>query len=331
MLNNFWYAIEFSSAISHQPQFLKVLDRDLVLYRTADNQIHAMDNACIHRGASLSSGSIIQDCLVCPYHGWHYQSDGTCIKIPSNLASASISKQAKMSTYPVQEKYGWIWLFLGDKISSTQASLPEIPQFGDPQLRSIQGEFHWNANYERVLENGLDFAHAPFVHAGAFGNPNAPEVPELFIEQSNWSAQATVMLKPNPPKGLWRFLVRKTAADIKTRTGFCLPNLTFLEVNLPFGQLMIWTAHVPVDAHTTVSKWLNFRSFFTGKWADKDAYNRTIRIFEQDKPIVESQRPQIISISDGFQIHVPADALQLNYRKLRQQAAQISSPVSQDH
>jgi hypothetical protein len=80
---------------------------------------------------------------------------------------------------------------------------------------------------------------------------------------------------------------------------------------------MIWTAHVPIDPHTTVSKWLNLRSFFTGKWADRDAYNRTIKIFEQDKPIVESQSPQLIPAGIDAEIFVAADALQLEYRKLR--------------
>ena len=158
---------------------------------------------------------------------------------------------------------------------------------------------------------------APFIHAGAFGNPNAPEIGELSIENYDGGASATVHLAATPPKGLWKLLVRGERAPIKTRTGFFLPNLTFLEVYLPFGQLTIWTAHVPIDLHTTVSKWINFRTFFTGKWADKDARNRTLKIFDQDKPIVESQRPQIIPSDLKAELYVPADALQLQYRKLR--------------
>ncbi len=125
------------------------------------------------------------------------------------------------------------------------------------------------------------------------------------------------MLKPNPPKGLWKFLSTKKQTDIQTRTGFYLPNLTFLEVNLPFGKLIIWTAHVPIDDYTTVSKWMSFRTFFRGKWADKDAFDRNIKIFEQDRPIVESQRPQMIPTEINAELHVAADGLQLQYRKLR--------------
>jgi phenylpropionate dioxygenase-like ring-hydroxylating dioxygenase large terminal subunit len=318
MLNNFWYAVEFSDRIGTQPQSVKIDDRNLVMFRTTNGQIHALDNACIHRGAALANGWIAGDCIICPYHGWHYRSDGTCVKIPSQPPTATIPARAKMTAHPVCEKYGWVWLFIGDPTQAELVPLPEIPQFGDRHLRSIQGEFHWNANYERVLENSLDFAHAPFIHGGAFGNPDAPEIADLKIDRFDRGAIATVLLDANPPKGLWKLLSKKERSPIETRTGFFLPNLTFLEVNLPFGILTIWTAHVPIDPHTTISKWINFRSFFTGKWADRDAYQRTIKIFEQDKPIVESQSPQLIPTDLNAELFVAADALQLEYRKLRQ-------------
>ncbi len=326
MLKNLWYAVEFSNAISSSPKLVKIFDKELVLYRTADGQIQAMNNACVHRGASLAHGSIKQDCIICPYHGWEYQPDGRCVKIPSQSISATIPTAAKITSYPVQEKYGWIWLYLGDNEPEALPAIPNFPQVELGHLRSIQGEFGWNADYERVLENGLDFAHAPFVHAGSFGNPDAPEIADLIIESYPGGASATVDLVATPPKGLWQFLIKGERAPIKTRTGFFLPNLTFLEVYLPFGQLTIWTAHVPVtecrpgsiDLNTTISKWINFRSFFRGKWADRDTYNRTIKIFEQDQPIVESQRPQMIPADLKAELFVPADALQLQYRKLRQ-------------
>lgn len=318
MFKNRWYAVEFSNAIGNSPKLLKILDRELVLYRTADERLHAIDNTCVHRGAALAQGWIANDCIVCPYHGWQYGADGTCLNIPSLSPTATIPKQAKMNTYPVGEKYGWIWLFLGDGEAGELPTIPNFPDLKSSKLRSIQGEFHWQTNYERAIENGLDFAHAPFVHAGAFGNPDQPEVPALKIENYAGGASATVQLAATPPKGLWRLLVRGERAPIQTRTGFFLPNLTFLEVYLPFGQLTIWTAHVPIDLQHTVSKWMNFRSFFMGKWADRDAANRTIKIFEQDRQIVESQRPQIIPTDLTSELSVAADALQLQYRKLRQ-------------
>ena len=63
------------------------------------------------------------------------------------------------------------------------------------KFRAVTGEFLWKANYERILENGCDIAHAPFVHGGAFGNPQKPEVPAYELEMPDeWSAFATVSL-----------------------------------------------------------------------------------------------------------------------------------------
>jgi phenylpropionate dioxygenase-like ring-hydroxylating dioxygenase large terminal subunit len=320
MLDQLWYAVEFSGAIAMHPKLIKVFDRDIVLYRTADNRLHAMQNTCVHRGASLALGKVNRDCIVCPYHGWQFQPDGTCVEIPSQPPTATIPKSAKINTYPVREKYGWIWLYLGDGEPIDLPNLVDFPQSESSGLQAIRGEFEWQVNYERAIENGLDFAHAPFVHAGAFGNPDLPEIAKIAIETEGLGASGTVYLAATPPRGLWKFLVKKERQPIKTRTGFYLPNLTFLEVNLPFGRLIIWTAHVPIDSQHTISKWMNFRSFFTGKWADRDAYQRTMKIFEQDRPIVESQQPQSLPPSLQAELYLPADALQLEYRKLRQQA-----------
>ncbi len=322
MFENLWYAVEFSAAITDRSQLITIFDRQIAIYRGINNILYAVSNTCPHRGAALANGTIQDNCIVCPYHGWHFQGDGRCVKIPANAIGVAIPRQAVVTTYPVQEKNGWVWLFLGDPQKAKTIPLPELPQIQNDQMRMIQGDFHWQVNYERAMDNGLDFAHAPFVHAGAFGNPDQPEVAPLEIEMQTMGASATVLLAPNPPKGLWKFLAKKEPALVKTRTGFVLPNLTFLEVNLPFGTLVIWTAHVPTGPRTTVSKWMNFRSFFTGKWADGDARKRTIKIFEQDQPIVEAQYPQQLPSEATVEIFVAADLLQLKYRELRRQFRQ---------
>ena len=71
------------------------------------------------------------------------------------------------------------------------------------QLFKMTYEFKWDAHYARVQENGMDFAHAAFVHGAAFGNPDEPEVPLYEVEYSEYGATATSTLKPTPSKGLW--------------------------------------------------------------------------------------------------------------------------------
>ena len=70
---------------------------------------------------------------------------------------------------------------------------------------------------------------------------------------------------------------------------------------------------------TTVSKWINLRSFFTGNWADADARKRVLKVFNQDKPIVESQHPKVVPYDLNEELHVQSDALQVEYRKMCRQ------------
>ena len=319
MLKNFWYAVEFSDVITSTPKRIKVLNQDLAIYRTDTQKIVAMQDLCAHRGAALSGGQSKGECIVCPYHGWEYQADGTCINIPANLPNTPIPHRAKVKVYEAQEKYGWVWLFMGDVLETERSPIPELPNFDDVKLKSLHGDFLWHTHYSRVMENALDFAHAPFVHAGSFGDKDRPQIAEFTVENHPTGAGATVMVNASAPKGIWSFLASKKPSVIKTRTAFFLPNITVLEVNLVFGRLLIYSAHVPIDDQTTVSKWINLRSFFTGNWADGDSRKRVLKVFNQDKPIVESQHPQIVPYDLNTELHVQSDALQIEYRKMRRQ------------
>ena len=192
-------------------------------------------------------------------------------------------------------------------------------------FRAITGEFAWKANYERVLENAVDIAHAPFVHAGSFGNPDSPMVEDYDVEEILHGEVpignvCTVHLDPPEPSGIWKMISKKNAErpPIKTRTGIYFPNLTMLEVNLPLGTMRIFTAVVPIDATHSVSKWTMMRSFFTGKWADKDSRRRTDKIFYEDQPTVEGQRPELVPVDLSAELHVKSDANQVAYRRWRQ-------------
>ena len=324
MFKNFWWPLEFSHVVTDQPRRLHALGQTFALYRKPDGKAVVMSDICVHRGGSLSGGKLAGDCIVCPYHGWEYKSDGACARIPANAAGVPIPKKARVDSYPTQEKYGWVWAYLGDLPEAERPPLPTLPCADEPNLKPIYGEFKWHANYERVVENGLDIAHTPFVHSTTFGNPDEPEVQDFeVLPLGEWGASATVTLKAPKPKGLWGMLFsKKDRPGVKTTTGFILPCITVLELVLPIGKLVLWDANIPVDDHTTITKWISMRSFFRGDWADGDARKRVLQIFEQDKPIVEAQRPELVPADAGAELSVRSDSLQIAYRRLRRKAQQ---------
>lgn len=317
MLKNFWYPIQFNDKVTTKPQRQKILGQDLVVYRTESGKAQVMSDLCIHRGGALSGGKVKGDCIMCPYHGWEFETSGQCSKIPANLDNKAIPKRARVDAYPTQEKFDFVWAFLGDLPEEERPPMPDLPHWDNHDFKRIKGEYKWKVNYERAVENSMDISHAPFVHGGAFGNPDKPQVPDFEITHGDYSAETTVMLEPTPPKGLWAYFRKQEVQPVKTRAGYYMPCVTLLEVSLPIGLMVLYNFHIPIDEYTTVTRWINLRTFFTGSWADRNAFDRIIKIFDQDKVVLEEVRPEILPLDIAAELHVKSDNLQIAYRKLR--------------
>ena len=330
LIKNQWYAVEFGQWVSDQPVLARAHGHDLVLWRSPNGTVNAQSDLCVHRGGSLAGGSVVGDCVQCPYHGWRYGADGACVEIPANRPDLPIPKKARIDTYPCIERYGFVWVFLGDLVPEHRPPVPELEGLEEhiearaEGYRAVIGEFTWQANYDRVLENAVDIAHTPFVHSGSFGNKDQPEIQDFDLDETRVnghlaSVTATVELEPPRPSGLWRFISKKDRPPVSTSTGFYPPNVSMLIVRLPMGEIRIFTAAVPRDEHVTVSKFCMLRTFFTGGWADKNSYERTIKIFLEDQPTVEGQRPELLPFDLSAELHVKSDSIQLAYRRWRQE------------
>ncbi len=315
MLKNFWYGIELSTAVTPAPKRLKVLGQDLVLFRGEDGAARVLSDLCVHRGGSLAGGWVEKGCVVCPYHGWKFDGDGKCVDIPSNRSDV-IPKRAAVDAYPVQEKYGLVWAFLGDLPEAERPPIPHIPEADNPEWACVTGDFTWDAHYARVVENGIDIAHTPFVHRNSFGNIERPQIDDYEVEADELSGFATATLMPPLPKGLWKW-IRKERTPVKAKVGFYMPSITRLELDLGKWKTVVVDSNVPVDETTTRTLYLSYRNFFKGKWANRDARRRMTKIFLEDQETVESQRPELLPYDISAELHVKADALGVAYRKTR--------------
>ncbi|MBE9035037.1 aromatic ring-hydroxylating dioxygenase subunit alpha [aff. Roholtiella sp. LEGE 12411] len=323
MLKNFWYACELSSAITSKPKRVTMLNQEFVLYRNSQKEVVALNDVCPHRGAALSNGWVEDDCIRCPYHGWKYQADGTCIKIPANQPGVPIPKRARIDTYPVQEKYGFVWLFWGDIPEKERPPLPSLPEFGAPGWRAVYGQLHWNTHYTRVLENAIDISHVPFIHVNSIGSGIAdqPRIEEYDVSIGEWSGSATVTAsQSNKTKGFWKTILSKQGSrPLSVTLSFYMPNISRLEFGFSIGhfRIILFIIHVPIDDRTTMSKWIVLRNFITVPLADGDARKRALKTMLEDKPIIESQNPKIIPNDLTSELHAPSDNLSIAYRKLR--------------
>lgn len=319
MLKNFWYAIEFSHVVEHRPRKVTCLGQDFVIWRRRDGSVACLSDLCVHRGGALSLGTLVEDRVACPYHGWEYESDGTCVKIPANPPGRGIPKKARVDAYPIVEKYGLVWAYLGDLPEDKRPPIPHMAEHDDPSFRAVYWQTVVEANYERAMENVVDAAHTPFVHGTAFGNPDKPEIPDYEVTQGEWHAEADILLNPPAPKGLWGMLSPKRLDPVVVTNGWYLPNVVKLHIRLPFGDLIMYDHNIPMSQGRTMVKLVGYRNFFTGKWADRNAVKRIQRIFEQDRVVVESQRPELLPFDLAAELHLRSDALQIAYRRRRQE------------
>lgn len=289
---------------------------------------HALSDVCPHRQASLSLGTVKGECLTCPYHGWQFAGNGEVKTVPAHPLQ-KIGSKFKADVAAISSSYGWTFIRPLESAQnlSSEASL-ELSEgakqfFATPPgtFRSISGTFDWSANFSRVVANGIDFAHLPFVHADSFGNVDYEEVEKYqCIDFDGGASSRQIMVPPdNFQQKLFRLVVNRGKKNTVLGTvSFLIPNMTRLDLELGFGARMILIAsHVPVSEKETRTYWVMHRNFAKLALLDAMFFKETLKIFAADQTIVESQTA--MNSTDGQQITVASDALEMLYRKKMRQ------------
>jgi phenylpropionate dioxygenase-like ring-hydroxylating dioxygenase large terminal subunit len=160
-LQNVWYAAAHGEELAGGPLGRVLLERPVVLYRNSSGAAVALENRCPHRFAPLSAGKIRGDEIECGYHGLRFNGSGAC----SHNPHGPVPPRAKVRSYPVMERYGYVWFWPGDPARADEALLPKFDFLEDPEhFTVVPGYLHVKANYELIVDNLLDLSHALFVH-----------------------------------------------------------------------------------------------------------------------------------------------------------------------
>lgn len=183
---NHWYAVGWSSQLKAKRTLaITIWLQSIVLYRDENHQVYALENACPHRGVALDKGEVNGCHLICPYHGWEISEKGQCVNIPYFEADQKLP-HAEIHSYPVCEKYSLIWLFPGDPKLADTVSLPEIPEYDDPNFLMIPTGGEFNAHFSICNENTMDVFHG-YLHRNLQGWFN----PKLMnLERTDRSVRA---------------------------------------------------------------------------------------------------------------------------------------------
>lgn len=254
---NYWYPALFSSKLGRRPVALKILGEQLLFIRYR-GKCFAIENRCAHRGVPLSAGRCVfpgTNTITCRYHGWTFNiADGVCVAALTDGPDSPIVGKARVKTYPVEERKGLIWVFVGDgEPPQLEADVPSEILRSDAVLgiRITERVGNWRL----AAENGLDPSHAAYLHRNAwltlfrkFPAAKTDIAPQIVGPWVGYSQSAPLMEGDYPSLGVWPFgeWWKRPRKGSPTKTQLRLP--CFLRVDpFPAPGIVHFEWYVPVD------------------------------------------------------------------------------------
>jgi vanillate O-demethylase monooxygenase subunit len=301
-----WYAAAWAEELGERPLARRLLDEPLVLFRMPDGRAAALEDRCPHRLAPLSMGECADGGLRCGYHGMVFDAGGQCIGIPGQDI---IPPTAKVRAYPVEERYGLVWVWTG-KGAPDPAKLPFLAGHGEPGWSVMAGGYQrHNGNYRIEIENLMDPAHTTFLHKETIGNANQKNVPvQVATDDKGLSAFRWVENVPPSPLDAKSHDFGGGKVDRRIAFNFALPATSFVDIavipagmerteeNLLNGGIRTFSYKflTPETARSTHFFWLHLRNFRQGDTGFEAGLKAGLeKTYNEDRDIIEAiQREQ---------------------------------------
>jgi vanillate monooxygenase len=194
-LKNAWYVACTPDEIDGKPLGRQICGERIVFYRGADGTIAALEDFCPHRGAPLSLGTVREGYLVCGYHGLTVGADGKCVSMPCQRVGGI----PVIRSFPVVERYGFIWVWPGDKALADPATIHHLEWAESPAWAYGGGLYHIQCDYRLMIDNLMDLTHETYVHASSIGQPEIEEAPPATKVNGDTVTTSRFMEKIMPP------------------------------------------------------------------------------------------------------------------------------------
>ena len=328
MLLNNWYVAARARQIGPRPLGVRMLGADFVLFRDQAGKVHCLSDVCCHRGGALHRGELKGECIACPYHGWEFNTAGQCTKIPAMGDDVVPPKRARIDTYPVQEKYGLAWVFLGDEAEGTRPAIPDWyePFLNSPAWRVVEYDYHWTeTNWVRLGENSVDTSHPAFVHK-AFGNRLSPKANIVPITDTQYGAIVTRERAAPPLQNKSGAMAKILPSDRKTTrvtlqfsmVGLC--EMLFQEMTTEITQVL-FSARTPIDDTSVRSFGFQARNFLMEPEHDAERVKGLLAALEEDHNIIRYVKPKLTPKSTTEEFLIEADGMELTFRRKVQEWA----------
>ena len=122
--------------------------------------------------------------LACPYHGLRFDGSGTCVFNPHQ---GEAPPKVAVPTYPLEERHGLLWIWMGDAAKADPAQIPDFGWLADPAWEAVRGATIAEGHYELYSDNILDLSHANFVHPALVADAFGQALGTLSREVAGWT------------------------------------------------------------------------------------------------------------------------------------------------
>jgi len=312
-----WFVVAEKNCIrKNRPHKVTVWGKDYVIWKTADNAYHALEDVCPHKGAAFSAGFVQNERIVCPYHGYEFNATGNLTVVPGLCFQPS--PVYNVPRFAVVEKHGWIYLNTWEIPGfTTEEHIRKMgeqiflePEASDPAMSAVYIHQSFMTYPRLVTENSLDIMHIAFVHT--FGNRIKPapsyENPPKLVSPGHWR---TSYIYESGKDSMVSKLFKIKRIDIDNE--FVLPHTSIARIKFGEGLVnTVVTAACPINERETKLFVKTYRNFFSADFFNGWFKKMMEDTLNQDKAVIESIKNENM---DG-RFNMKFDKLQNTYRSL---------------
>lgn len=173
-----WLCAGRAEALANPGDYLTmtISGEPIIVLRDRDGRLRAMSNVCRHRMSTLLEGRGNTRSIVCPYHAWTYNLDGSLRGAPAMTLNESFCKeQIGLPSVRCEEWLGWIMVTLNPEAPPPAERLADVEALvGKYQMQNyheaFREEFRWATNWKVLAENFMESYHLPVCHQGTIGH-----------------------------------------------------------------------------------------------------------------------------------------------------------------
>ena len=300
-LRNAWYVAAWDHEVGQELMPVKLLGEEVVLYRKRDGSLAALEDACPHRKLPLSMGRIKGDDVECGYHGLTFDCSGACTRVPG---AERIPHVARVRSYPVEVRYGLVWLWMGEAAKADPAQIFQVEHWGDPAWGLNRGEsMTLECNYLYMTDNLLDPSHVAWVHQTSFASAACEDTPLETTVAENGVTVWRWMLNSEPAPFYAPFLKFSGKCDRKQHYEVRYPcNAIIKAIFVPAGSggegkayhedvflMDSYNFMTPVDENQTKYYWFQMRNFAPDDAEVSGKFASSVRgAFEEDRVVLNA-------------------------------------------